>query len=314
MHVLRILVVEDYAPFRRLLCTALQQRAECQTIPAADGLEAVQKAGELQPDLILLDLHLPKLNGIEAAKRIRTVAPHARLLFVSQESSAEVIRETFRLGAQGYVQKLSAASDLLPAIDAVLRGQRFVSRALESTQNPDGHLRHEVQFYSDDSVLLSSFTRFIAASLTADSAAIVLATNSHRESLAQRLKGEGFDIDGAIQQGTYVALDAADILAAIMNNGVPDRILFLDGLRGLIHSAATAATTAHPRVAICGECVGLLCADGNLDAAISLEKTGNDLITTSNVDILCAYPLRHCQDDDHTFKLICAEHTAVYSR
>ena len=138
---LRILVVEDHAPFRRLICTALQRRAEFQTIEAEDGLEAVQKAEALQPDLILLDINLPKLHGFEVAKQIRSLAPHARVLFMSQESSPDIVRKALSLGAHGYIQKLSAGTDLLPAIDAVLGGQRFVSSSLafierESSQLP----------------------------------------------------------------------------------------------------------------------------------------------------------------------------------
>jgi DNA-binding NarL/FixJ family response regulator len=131
---LRILVVEDYAPFRRLICTALQRRTEFQTIEAADGLEAVQKAEALQPDVILLDINLPKLHGFEVAKQIPGLAPHARLLFMSQECSSDIVRKALSLGADGYVRKLSAATDLLPAIDAALGGQRFVSSSLAFTE------------------------------------------------------------------------------------------------------------------------------------------------------------------------------------
>ena len=127
---LRILVVEDHAPFRRLTCAALQRRAEFQTVEAADGLEAVQMAEKLQPDLILLDLNLPKMHGFEVAARIGRLGPNARLLFISQESSPDIVRKALSLGANGYIQKISAATDLLPGIDAVLAGQRFVSRSL----------------------------------------------------------------------------------------------------------------------------------------------------------------------------------------
>jgi DNA-binding NarL/FixJ family response regulator len=101
---LRILVVEDHAGFRQLTCQALQRRAEFQTIEAADGLEAVQKAEELQPDLILLDINLPKMHGFEVAKQVPRLAPHARLLFMSQESSPGIVREALRLGARGYIR------------------------------------------------------------------------------------------------------------------------------------------------------------------------------------------------------------------
>jgi CheY-like chemotaxis protein len=127
-----ILVVDDFKEFRQCVSLLLRDRAELQIVgEAADGLEAVHKAEDLQPDLILLDIGLPSLNGLEAAKTIHKIAPQARILFVSQESSAEVVEETLAIGAQGYVQKTYAHRELLPAIDAVLTGKRFASGALE---------------------------------------------------------------------------------------------------------------------------------------------------------------------------------------
>lgn len=173
--------------------------------------------------------------------------------------------------------------------------------------------RHGVQFYSTDLVFLESFTHFIAAALKAENAAIVLATESHRKGLLQRLKEECLDVDGAIKKGTYIPLDAAAMLSTIMANGVPDCVRFFGGLCGLIESAAEATKKEHPRIAVCGECVGLLCVVGNTHAAIQLEKIGNDLVQTRNVDIMCAYPLScfRSEKDDPAFKSICTEHSAV---
>jgi DNA-binding NarL/FixJ family response regulator len=90
----RVLVVEDYEPFRRFVCSTLAKRPGMQIIgEAADGLEAVEKAEELQPDFIVLDIGLPTLNGVEAARRIRKLSPKSKILFVSQESSADVVQE-----------------------------------------------------------------------------------------------------------------------------------------------------------------------------------------------------------------------------
>jgi DNA-binding NarL/FixJ family response regulator len=99
---------------------------------ASDGLEAVQKAVELQPALIVLDIGLPSLNGIEAARRIRKLSPKSKILFLSQESSADVVREALCLGALGFVVKAHAAGDLLVAVEAVLRNEQFVSSILKA--------------------------------------------------------------------------------------------------------------------------------------------------------------------------------------
>jgi DNA-binding NarL/FixJ family response regulator len=93
----------------------------------SDGLEAVQKAVELQPDLILLDIGLPSLNGIEAARQIRKLVPESKIIFLTQESSAEAVQEALNLGARGYVIKITAASELLPTVEAVLLGKSFIS-------------------------------------------------------------------------------------------------------------------------------------------------------------------------------------------
>ena len=128
---IRILVAEDFIPFRHFLTGLLQQRPEWQVVAEVlDGLQTVQKAKELSPDLILLDIGLPRLNGIEAARQIRQLAPKSRIVFVTQESSADVVQEALALGAHGYVLKLNAASELSAAIDAVLKGKRFVSSGL----------------------------------------------------------------------------------------------------------------------------------------------------------------------------------------
>jgi DNA-binding NarL/FixJ family response regulator len=96
----------------------------------SDGLEAIRKAEELRPDLILLDVGLPTLNGIEAARHIRRLVQESKIVFVSQESSADVVEEAFRLGAKGYVAKTDAGSDLLIAVSAVLHGEIFASTRL----------------------------------------------------------------------------------------------------------------------------------------------------------------------------------------
>ena len=123
----RILIVDDFEPWRRLLFFFLQQSPAWQIIcEASDGLEAIEKTRELQPDLILMDIGLPKLNGIEAARQIRKIAPRSRILFLSENCSPEVVRAAFSAGGHGYVVKSDAAQDLLAAIQAVIGDKQFV--------------------------------------------------------------------------------------------------------------------------------------------------------------------------------------------
>ncbi len=128
-NLFRILAVDDYEQFRRFLHSKLQSRPDFQIVgEASDGLMAVQKAEELQPDLILLDIGLRRLNGIEAARRISRLVPAAKILIVSQNNDADVVVAALSAGAKGYVRKENAQADLLPAIEAVLRGDCFVSK------------------------------------------------------------------------------------------------------------------------------------------------------------------------------------------
>jgi DNA-binding NarL/FixJ family response regulator len=317
MPICRILVVEDHLQVRRFTCSTLHQRTDFQVVgEAEDGLEALLQADALQPDVILLDIGLPKLNGIEAARRILEVVPQCKILFLSLESSRGVVQQALAAGGVGYVHKLHTGRDLLAAIDAVLGGQQFISRELTRPDDVNSNPRHEVQFYSDDAACVERIARFVLPALTTGNSAIVLATKSHREDLARRLKHQRVDLDKAVQSGAFISLDAAEALAGIMINGVPDRQVFLKGLHGLIDSATREASVENPRVSIFGECVGLLCEEGHTKAALQLEKTGNDLLKTHNIEILCAYPLSvfEGKENDQAYTRICSEHTAVYYR
>lgn len=338
---IRVLVADDFGPWCRVVRSIFQEQPELQVIgEVTDGFEAVQKAQALQPDLILLDIGLPKLNGIEAARRIRKLSPKSKILFVSQESSADVVQEALRTGAEGYVVKQDAGSELLTAVNAVLRGENFVGRRFagrdftgaSNVRGPESVRRnkivapqhqgmriarcHEAGFYSDDRSFLDDLTQFIGAALKAGNAAIVVATESHRDNLLPRLQAHGLDIGAAIEQGRYIALDAADMVSKFMLNDLLDPAPFLELAGRLITTAAKSATGEHPRVAVCGECDPPLWTLGEGEAAIRLEQLWNVIAMRYDVDILCAYPLSIFDDEQGSqiFQRICAEHSAVHSR
>jgi DNA-binding NarL/FixJ family response regulator len=338
---IRVLVVEDYAAFRRVLVSTMQSRAEIQIIcEVADGLEAVQKAREFQPELILLDIGLPSLNGIEAARQIRILSPKSKILFVSQESSADIVQAALETGAKGYVVKADVGRELIPALDAVLRGQTYVSKSLSGhglTNVPDRsaiHLvetppgletrrqlgaqsthHHEVGFYSDDRSLLDGYTRFVGAVLKSGNAAIVLATELHREKLLARLQPYGLDMRAAIEQGRYIALDNAETIATFMVNDLPDRALFSKVTGDLIARTAKSVEGDHARVAACGECAPLLWERGNTEGAVRLERLWDEIARSYGLQVFCGYPESSIQGGTRgdAFERICAEHSHVLS-
>jgi len=189
----------------------------------------------------------------------------------------------------------------------------FASPAPPLSQKAKGTRCHEVQFYSDHAPFLAGFTRFVEAALEAGSAVIVVATESHRNSLLQRLQVHGVDILAAIERGTYIPLDVADMLSTFMVNDLPDPVRFLKIAGDLVAAAAKAAKGERPRVAACGECAPILWAQGRADAAIQLEHLWDEIAKTCDVDILCGYVLNSCQreQESHIYERICAEHSAV---
>ena len=132
MAAFRTLIVEDHEGLRALLRSLLENETQCVVVgEASDGLQAVQRAQELQPDLILLDLALPKLNGMEAGRRICKISPQSKIVFLSQNPAPEIVESALRIGA-GYLLK-SDAKELPAAVHAVLEGGKFVSDRLKAS-------------------------------------------------------------------------------------------------------------------------------------------------------------------------------------
>jgi len=334
-----MLVVEDYPPFRQFVCSMLGRKPELQVVgEAADGLEAVHKAEELRPDLIVLDIGLPALNGLEAARRIRKLAPESKIIFVTQESSADIVQEALRLGASGYVLKTNAGKELLTAVETVRQGKQFIGgglshlrfienrdaqdldcggseKVLLSPVDEKGVRKHEVQFHPDDASFVAGFTRFIETALLEGKAVIVLATPSHQKGLLQKLRESGVNIAAAIQEGRYIPSDVAETLATFMVNGRLDPVLFQKVTGDLIASAAKVVKGDTSLIAACGECAPTLLKQGRVDAAIHLEHLWDEVSKACGIDILCGYDVKDFQtaQENHVRDRVCAEHSAVLS-
>ena len=132
--ILRVLIVEDHEPMRKYIATKLREKLQLRIVAeVAGGVDAVQKAEELRPDLIVMDVGLPRLDGIEATRRIQKVHPKSKIFFATENCSRDVAEEALRSRGLGHVLKSNAEEDLLPAVDAVLRSKRFISFGLAGT-------------------------------------------------------------------------------------------------------------------------------------------------------------------------------------
>jgi len=333
----RVLVIEDYEPFRRIVCSMLRRRPDFQVVgEASNGLEAVDKAKELTPDLILMDIGLPGLNGMEAARRIRTLFPACKIIFLTQESSVEIVEAALGLGARGYVVKIQAEKDLIPAMRAVCEGGKFVSSAITGHAWPDAeespgiparvavqeaHVpqtpgkaevtsSHQVQFHPDDSSFLTSFVHFAEDALNAGRVLIVVANEAHRKGLFETLQARGIDCAAASQKGRYVALDVTEMLAKFMVNNMPDPARFFRAAADLIE--AIRKEHGDCRISACGECSPTLWAQGNGEGAVQVELLWDEIGRRYDMEVFCGYVLKRAQrEQSSVYERICAAHSEV---
>jgi CheY-like chemotaxis protein len=319
----RVVVVDDHGPWRQRVHSILRRTSRWQIVgEAANGLSAIEQAATMAPDVILLDVELPALNGIEAARQILALTPGARILFVSAHRSWDIAEAALATGARGYVVKSYAGEELLPAMHAVVRNQRFISGAFlgpaPGLDRTAGHVRsrvHDAGFYSEDALLIESLARVAETALDAGNTVIMVTNESRRDDLHRRLQVRT-DIDRAIEQGRCVWLSVAHVMSSFMVDGWPDEERFWNCGIPLMMGAARASRGDPPRVVACGEGTATMVRVGQVDAAIRLEQLWDDLGATFNCDILCGFPMRvpEPHEDRTVFDRVCGVHWAFHSQ
>jgi hypothetical protein len=225
---------------------------------------------------------------------------------LTQESSSDVVREALSIGALGYVHKSQARTELLPAIEAVLNGKRFVSSGLDfsETTDPSANGRHEILFCSDDAAVVNGLADFIGVALNARNPVIVWATEPHRRDLLVKLRERGVEIDAALERGTYSSPDIDE---------PPEPARILARIEDL-NEAAARAGWKNPRIAACGERAGRLWSNARSREALDLEQALSRLARSHDLDILCVYPSAQEHQDDELLRSICAAHSGVARR
>ncbi len=172
---------------------------------------------------------------------------------------------------------------------------------------------HVVQLYSEDSFLIDVLSRFVGSALAAGDGAIVLATAPHRAELEKRLAARGLETVKAAVQGRYISLDASETLLRVMVNGGVDENRFNDAVGGILSQVTMALGKGDCRIAVFGELVALLWAEGKAQEAIRIEQLWNKMSEKHSFNLLCAYPMAGFGNEQHIepFLKICREHSDV---
>jgi CheY-like chemotaxis protein len=313
-----VLVIDDHERWRQQIRSILQGGPWQVVGEGADGLEGVEKAAALAPDIILLDVELPSLNGLAAARHILARNPATRIVFLSAHCSWDIAAAAMGTGAMGYLLKSHAGQELVPAMTTVTGGRRFISAALtgHAHHTRDVPRCHEAGFYADDAALLDAFVRFAEAALSAGKTLIVVIDRPQQRALRERLQVKGLDVERAAREGRYMVGDPEEILSTILVGGWPDDTRFWSAATALIAEASRASRGTPPLVAACGVGTAHLLRDGRADAAVRLEDLWSEAASAYNFDVLCGYSMDLFSDEeyDDALDLIRAQHSAVYPR
>ena len=172
---------------------------------------------------------------------------------------------------------------------------------------------HAIQFYSGDDLMLDSLSRFVSTALEAGDSCLVLATEEHLDGLAELLRARGVDTDRAVKNRRYVTVDAFQVLARLMVDGKLEKTRFDEFIREVLLPLKAAAENKRRRVAVCGEVVALLWADGKAEAAIELERLWNEVAAQGSYCLRCFYRIASFSDpaQNELFLRLCTEHASV---
>jgi DNA-binding NarL/FixJ family response regulator len=320
----RVLIADDFDLWRRRVRSALQDQARwCVIGEACDGLDVVQKAHALEPDVIVLDVGMPTLNGVEAARRIRAHDPKVKILFLSEHRASDVVQAGLRAGGDGYVLKVDAGKDLLRALETIAGGGQFISKSLaresahdETRASSQPARCHTAAFYSDDLLLFDEFAHSLEQGLAHGHACIAITTQRGLQRIGRVLEGRGLLIGRAIREGRYRLFDADEQAAAIMASGRLDVSRSREEWLSMLHDARRASISPSRGVVVCGSGTDTLWKAGYGDAAISLERLWNDIVRPLDVDTLCGFTRSRLANpmDERVTQALIAEHSAVHSR
>ena len=320
-----VLLVDDHELWRSYVRNEVVKNGRWRIVgECADGADAVRQAEALTPDLTILDVSLPEVNGLQAARRILARDPSARILFLTEQHSEDIAEAALDTGARGYMFKTDAGK-LLFAMEAIVNGGRYVSPALAERLPQVGRdaaarvtCRHEVGFYSDEQSLVDDYARVGEAALATGRVFVLLAANARRDTrVQQQLRVRGVALDDAIRERRYQCVRVDLLLSTVVVDGTLDEPGYRAAAAALLSESCGSSSRERPRVTVCGDGAGELWVKGQMHAAVRVEEVWDELTRTLDVHTLCGYvaDVTSMGEEDYAiFQRIRASHSDLYVR
>jgi DNA-binding NarL/FixJ family response regulator len=331
MSSVKILIVDDRKLFRRMVRSLVESQPDYDICgEAGDGIEAIEKVRQLRPDIVLMDINMPRMNGLEATRIIRFEVPECDVIIVTQNDATVARVQARRANAKGFVTKSDLARDLLPTIEkfrnakpeahqaSTARG-RIVqwggaavenNSSLHQTKSAESHGEpwcgllnsaaprdHIVQLYQDQQFLNRAVCRFAAAAITNGEGVILVPTVAHWDAFRPRLEREGVDVKAAEKRGQLTVVDADNLLPTFMRDGMPDSPVFLGLAQNVISQAR--GDGRYPKVRWWGEMVNILWERGDVAASMQLEDQFDQLAHEQDIAIFCSFLMDNFDGDVH---------------
>jgi CheY-like chemotaxis protein len=303
----RVLLVDDFKPWLRYAVSAIVKDPAWTLVAlASDGLDAVQQAAAHQPEVILLDIGLPSLDGLEVAQRILKRHPTVAILFVTALNSVEIAKAALAIGARGYILKPNAPNELLAAMHAIAQGGRFIGAGLGSLSE-SRIVSHDVGFYTDESLLIDEYARVAGPALENGHTFMVATCAARREHLRDRLSKNGVDVERALREDRYREVDPSTMIDGVIVDGSIDERRFWT----LANSLFGIGAHADGRIVACGDCAPTLLSQGNARAAIQLEYLWDEFSRAHRIDTFCGYLMSATAEHEHAVETLRAAHSCV---
>jgi CheY-like chemotaxis protein len=308
----RVIVADDHQDFGEAATGILAHTCDV-VATVRDGASAIAATAEFEPDVVVLDVAMPGLDGFQTASRIRASGSSARIVFLSNYTGDDFVLAGVRRGASAFVSKSEMRRDLAEAVNHVVEGRSFVPSAsvLPQWRRPAGR-RHDLLPYATDERFVSAVMGFVDSALDAGDSIVAVVSAPHRKALDAEFERRGADIAAMAVSGRYATVDSAAALESILVHGIPDSDLYAAAMDTLVERGLSAATASNPHVTIFGAIAPLFYARGDYDAMLRVERIANEYTVTRPVSILCCYSTG-CFDDAPVHAGICGHHSTVVS-